>query len=173
MYRTQDRSIRAASDKGILMSYQRRMEELTKPQSLELMKTVQVGRLVFVHNALPAVRPVNHLVENDTIIIRVTMGAAITKDVAVGYRGMTVAYEADAIDTARQLGWSVIAVGTAQLITDRLEAERYRSLIEPWVAGPADEVISISADMVRGYRMVPGELFGEINTAPVTSTRSS
>ncbi len=140
------------------MSYQRRMEELTKPQCLELMSTVQIGRLVFVHHALPAIRPVNHLVEHETIVIRATVGSAITEEVMIGHRGLVVAYEADAIDTARQLGWSVIVIGTAELVTDRLAAERYRSLIEPWVAGPADEVITISAEMVHGYRMVPGRL---------------
>jgi hypothetical protein len=44
-------------------------------------------------------------------------------------------------------------------------AERYRSLIEPWVAGPADEVISISTDMVHGYRMVPGSPFSDNDQA--------
>ena len=149
------------------MSYQRRMEELTKPQCLELMNTVQIGRLVFVHHALPAIRPVNHLVDHETIVIRATVGAAITEEVTIGHKGLVVAYEADAIDTARQLGWSVIVVGTAKLVTDGLAAERYRSLIEPWVAGPADEVITISTEMVHGYRMVPGRL-GD-RTDPATS----
>jgi len=148
------------------MSYRRRMVELTKPESLELMSSVQVGRLAFVHNALPAIRPVNHLVDNDAVIIRATLGAAITKDIAAGLPGgMMVAYEADAIDTNRQLGWSVIVVGPARLLTDRTAMARYRSLIEPWVAGPADEVISISADMVHGYRIVPGGLLDDLDPA--------
>jgi len=74
---------------------------------------------------------------------------------------MVVAYEADALDSARQLGWSVVVVGTAQLVTDRGEAQRYRAMIRPWVAGPADEVISISTEVVHGYRLVPGELLAE------------
>jgi hypothetical protein len=77
-----DRSVKPAWSELILMSYRRRMEELTKPESLELMSSVQVGRLAFVHNALPAIRPVNHLVDNDAVIIRATLGAAITKDIA-------------------------------------------------------------------------------------------
>lgn len=147
------------------MSYQRRMEELTRSQCLELMGTVQVGRLVFVHHAMPAVRPVNHLVDRETIVIRATVGAAITEAVTIGSRPMVVAYEADAIDTARQLGWSVIVTGTAELVTDRVAAERYRSLIEPWVTGPADEVITISTEMVHGYRMVPARLADQIDPA--------
>jgi nitroimidazol reductase NimA-like FMN-containing flavoprotein (pyridoxamine 5'-phosphate oxidase superfamily) len=140
------------------MSYQRRMEELTRPQCLELLQTTQVGRLVFVHHALPAIRPVNHIVDHDTIVIRATVGAAITDLVTTGGGRMVVAYEADAIDTARQLGWSVIVTGTAELVTDQVAAQQYRSLIEPWVAGPADEVITITTDMVHGYRMVPASI---------------
>lgn len=153
-----------------MTSYHRRMEELTKPQCLELMGTVQVGRLVFVHHALPAIRVVNHIIEGETIVIRATVGAAITQEVE--RRAMTVAYEADAIDSVRQLGWSVIVVGTAHLVTDRRTEQRYRSMIEPWVAGPADEVITISAEMVHGYLMVPAELSGQDDpTVSVTGKR--
>jgi hypothetical protein len=141
------------------MSYQRRMDELTRAACLELLGTVRFGRLFFIHNALPAVRPVNHLVDVDSIVLRATVGAAITQE--IGYHGMVVAYEADALDSARQLGWSVVVVGTAQLVTDRVQAQRYRSMIEPWVAGPADEVISISTEMMHGYRLVPGGLLAE------------
>jgi hypothetical protein len=142
------------------MSYQRRMEELTQPEALQLLGTVPIGRVVFTYHALPAIRPVNHLVEADSIIIRATMGAAITSLVA-GHRGMVVAYEADAIDPARQLGWSVVVVGTARLMTDEIAAARCRQLLEPWVAGGSDDVISISMDMVRGYRLVPAPMFAD------------
>ncbi|HUC58609.1 MAG TPA: pyridoxamine 5'-phosphate oxidase family protein [Streptosporangiaceae bacterium] len=141
------------------------MEELTKPQCLELMGSVQVGRLVFVHNARPAIRPVNHLVDGDLIVIRATTGAAITTEVSLGHHGMLVAYEADAIDMTRKVGWSVIAVGTAELITEQGAADRYRSLIEPWVDDPADEVIAISTETIHGYRIVPGTLLSDPDPA--------
>jgi hypothetical protein len=145
------------------MSYQRQMEELTRPEALQLLGTVPVGRIVFTHHALPAIRPVNHVVHADTIIIRATMGAAITT--LAGDRGMVVAYEADALDPARQLGWSVIVVGTARLMTDKIVAERYRQRLQPWVAGTSDDVISISMDMIRGYRLVPGPMIADAATA--------
>jgi nitroimidazol reductase NimA-like FMN-containing flavoprotein (pyridoxamine 5'-phosphate oxidase superfamily) len=145
------------------MSYRRRMEELTKAQSLELLSMVQVGRLAFVHHSLPAIRPVNHLVDGEAVIVRATAGAAITQMLDGHLR--VVAYEADAIDTVRQLGWSVVVVGNAHVIRDRFLAAEYRSRIEPWVAGLADEVISIAADMVHGYRMVPGDLLDDDSEA--------
>jgi len=139
------------------MSYERRMEELTRPQSMELLSSAPVGRIVFTHHALPAIRPVNHLVADDLIIVRATDGAAI--NAAAEYRGMVVAYEADAFDPVRRLGWSVIVTGTARQVTDPVVAARYRCRLDPWIAGPTDDVISISTDMVHGYRLVPGDLF--------------
>lgn len=41
---------------------------------------------------------------------------------------------------------------------EELTIARYRSRIEPWIAGPTEDVISISTDMVHGYRLVPGDL---------------
>lgn len=137
------------------MRYDRRLEELSRAQSLDLLGSVPLGRLVFTHHALPAIRPVNHLVEGESVIVRTTADAAITS--AAHRNGVVVAYEADAIDAARQLGWSVIIVGTARLLADEDAAERYRTRLHPWLAGQRDEVITISADVVTGYRMVPGE----------------
>lgn len=137
------------------MRYNRRLEELSRGQSLELLSSVPYGRLVFTHQALPAIRPVNHLVEGESVIVRTTSGAAITS--AAHRSGVVVAYEADAIDAVRQLGWSVIIVGTARLLTDEVAAERYRTRVHPWLSGPRDDVITISADVVTGFRMVPGD----------------
>ncbi|MHB1875466.1 MAG: hypothetical protein ACYCPF_11490, partial [Streptosporangiaceae bacterium] len=65
--------------------------------------------------------------------------------------------EADAIDPVRQVGWSVIVVGTARLLTDEPAVDRYRERLRPWLSGPIDDVITINADMVTGYRMVAGD----------------
>ena len=137
------------------MDEQRWLKQLTRTASLELLGSVKVGRLVFTHHALPAIRPVNHLVEGESIIVRATAGAAITS--AASHNGVIVAYEADSIDTETQLGWSVIVVGTARLLTDEDAAGRYRARLRPWISGAVDDVITISADMITGYRMLPGE----------------
>ncbi len=137
------------------MSVERRMEQLTRTQALELLASVPIGRLVFTHQALPAIRPVNHLVEGETVIVRATAGAAVTS--AAGRDGVVVAYEADAIDMDHQVGWSVIVVGTARLLNDEAAAARYRARLRPWLSGQIDDVITINADIVTGYRMVEGE----------------
>jgi nitroimidazol reductase NimA-like FMN-containing flavoprotein (pyridoxamine 5'-phosphate oxidase superfamily) len=130
----------------------RSLQQLSRSKALELLASVPMGRLIFTHQALPAVRPVNHLVEGESIIVRATSGAAITA--AARRNGTVVAYEADDIDADSQLGWSVIVVGTARLMEDAHAAARYRARVRPWISGPADDVITISAEMITAYRMI-------------------
>jgi Pyridoxamine 5'-phosphate oxidase len=135
------------------MTAVRRLEALPRAESLRLLGTVSLGRLVFTHLALPAIRPVNHAVAGEQVIIRAYLGTAISTAVRDGF-GTVVAYEADLIDPDTHLGWSVIIVGRATRMTDPAEAARYRQMLQPWVVDGADEVIVIEADMVDGFRLV-------------------
>lgn len=135
------------------MAALRRLEALPRAESLRLLGTVSLGRLVFTHLALPAIRPVNHAVTGDRIIIRAYLGTAISTAVR-DRSGTVVAYEADLIDPDTHLGWSVIIVGRATKITDPAEAAQYRELLQPWVADGRDDIIAIQADIVDGFRLV-------------------
>jgi Pyridoxamine 5'-phosphate oxidase len=131
-----------------------RLNALSRAESLRLLGGVSMGRLVFTHLALPAIRPVNHVLHDGQVIIRTYRGTAIAT--AVGANpGTVVAYEADLIDPDSHVGWSVIIVGRASRVTDPAEADRYRAQLRPWVAGGLDDVIAIQADMVDGFRLDP------------------
>jgi hypothetical protein len=131
----------------------RRLEALPRAESLRLLHSVSVGRLVYTHLALPAIRPVNHIVDGDRVIIRAFRGTAIAAAVG-GNSGMVVAYEADRIDSDSHLGWTVIITGRASRLSDPAEVARYQELLHPWVTGDLDDVIAIQADMVDGFRLV-------------------
>lgn len=147
------RAIRGPQEVRMIMASTRRLQALPREESLRLLRSVSVGRLVFTHLALPAIRPVNHVVEGNQVVIRAYLGTAI--DTAVGDNaGMVVAYEADLIDPDTHLGWSVIIVGRASRLAEGLEADRYRRLLKPWVENGSDDVIAIRADMVDGFRLV-------------------
>jgi Pyridoxamine 5'-phosphate oxidase len=129
----------------------RRLEAMTREESLRMLASASFGRVVFTHLALPAIRPVNHIVVDDMIIIRTHIGAAITS--AVDGTGTVVAYEADLIDPDDHLGWSVIVIGKASKLTDPAEVAQYQLALKPWVSGPVDDVIMITTDMVDGFRL--------------------
>lgn len=130
----------------------RRTEELTAAECWRLLAGTSLGRIVFTRMALPAIRPVNHLVEDRTIIIRSHMGAAIVYRAASG-GGTVVCYEADELDPVARTGWSVIATGMAQLVRDPDVIARYRRKLEPWIGGEMDYVIAVKPQMITGLRI--------------------
>lgn len=130
----------------------RHLTRLSHRDSLRLLASAPVGRVVFTQGALPAIRPVNHLVVDDDIIIRTSLGASL---VAAGARRrqLVVAYEADDIDPATRTGWSVVVTGMASQVDEPAEAARFEAALHPWVDQPMDVVIRIRPELVTGYRL--------------------
>jgi nitroimidazol reductase NimA-like FMN-containing flavoprotein (pyridoxamine 5'-phosphate oxidase superfamily) len=126
------------------------LSTISPERCLALLGSVPFGRVVFTHRALPAIRPVNHIVDNGDIIIRSSLGSGIT---SIAGDGMVVAYEADQFDPGSRTGWSVVVTGLARLVDDPDDLARYEHLLEPWVDGRMDCVIRIPTDLVTGYRL--------------------
>jgi hypothetical protein len=126
-----------------------RLDEI---EAIRLLSSVGYGRVVFSFNALPAIRPVNHLLDEGQIIIRTRLTASISAAVRSS-DGVVVAYEADNIDPRTQTGWSVVATGHAHTITDPDEVMRYEQLLHPWI-NHADTVIGIEPEIITGFRII-------------------
>ncbi|MEV0293778.1 pyridoxamine 5'-phosphate oxidase family protein [Nocardia sp. NPDC050710] len=128
--------------------------ELNRTEALRLLAATPVGRVVFTRNALPAIRPVNHLVEPDgLIIVRTRLTDRLTTAVR-GNSSVVVAYEADEIDPVRRIGWSVVVTGVARPVTDPKRVAKYEELLRPWVDKVMDTVIAIEPTIVSGIRLV-------------------
>jgi hypothetical protein len=53
------------------------MVELSRDEALTLLGSVQLGRVAFTDQALPAIRPVNRFVDTGDIIVRTRGGSAL------------------------------------------------------------------------------------------------
>jgi hypothetical protein len=133
------------------MTLVRHHVELTRDESLRMLGSVPFGRIVFTSRALPAIQPVSHFLASDQIIIQARLDAPISSAVRAG--GSVVAYQADLIDPARRLGWSVTVVGIARRVASETLADHYRKSLQPWIDEDTEEVIAIAADLVTGFRM--------------------
>jgi hypothetical protein len=132
----------------------RRSAELDSAEALRLLGSVPMGRIVFTRNALPTIRPVNHIIDDGQIVIRTHEGAALTSHTRHdGSPGVVVAYEADVIDPDTHLGWSVVVTGFAELVTDERDLARYREMLRPWVRQTLDQAVRIRPDLVSGIRV--------------------
>ncbi|WP_432968992.1 pyridoxamine 5'-phosphate oxidase family protein [Dactylosporangium sp. CA-233914] len=128
------------------------LRSLGRRRCLELLGSVPVGRVVFTDRALPAIRPVNHLVDGETIVIRSNLGAGLAS-AATAHGSLVVAYEADEIDAGTHTGWTVVVTGTARLVLDESRLRRYEEVLHPWVGETMNCVISIDCDLVNGYEL--------------------
>jgi hypothetical protein len=123
--------------------------------AMRLLAGVDYGRVVFSLKTLPAIRPVNHLVDEGRIIIRTRLTASISAAVRSG-DGVVVAYEADSLDPQTRTGWSVVVTGRAYTLTDPDQVLRYEQLLHPWV-NHADTVVAIEPEIISGLRIMAKE----------------
>lgn len=96
------------------------LEVLSRSECIELIRSVPIGRIVFTHQALPAVRPVNFSVVDGTVVIPTRPGS----NLAAAAQDAVVAFQADAFDACASSGWSVTVVGHAEVVHDDADGER-------------------------------------------------
>ncbi|WP_432493970.1 pyridoxamine 5'-phosphate oxidase family protein [Kineococcus auxinigenes] len=121
---------------------------LAPEECLALLATRPFGRVVFTHRALPAVLPVNFLLDDGAVLLRVQPRSAL----ATAAGGTVVAFQADDIDAATRTGWSVTAVGRADVVGDEV---RQRALdgLAAWAGGERDHVVRIGLEQLTGRRL--------------------
>ena len=70
------------------------LTDLDWTECLRLLSAAAVGRIVFTERALPAIRPVNFLLDGDEIVFRTATGSAV----AAATRHAVVAFKVDEIN---------------------------------------------------------------------------
>jgi uncharacterized protein len=131
--------------------------DLSREECLALLPTTPVGRLVFTDRALPAVIPVNFVLDHGQIVIRTGAGSTL----AAAVRGSVVAFEVDDFDRNVKNGWTVTVTGQARQVVDPQELDRLTQLdLEPWAGGDRHNFIVIPIELVSGRRVGPGPLPG-------------
>ncbi|MEP6666431.1 MAG: pyridoxamine 5'-phosphate oxidase family protein, partial [Nocardioidaceae bacterium] len=90
-------------------------------ECLERLRTEPVGRLAFVDKGEPVVFPVNHAIDGVDVVFRTSWGSKLEVAESSG----VVAYEVDGYDSLSEKGWSVVVKGTAQLVYESVDTDRY------------------------------------------------
>jgi nitroimidazol reductase NimA-like FMN-containing flavoprotein (pyridoxamine 5'-phosphate oxidase superfamily) len=130
------------------------LEELSESECWTLLRTVDVGRL-----ATPTPRggvdvfPVNHLVDQGSIVFRTAMGTKVSNAVDAA----EVAFEADnaarTYDEQRDDPWSVVVHGVAELITIETELfDSFELVVRPWHVSNKPYFIRLVPTAVSGRR---------------------
>ena len=126
------------------------LQPLSRHESLRLLATVPIGRIIFTRRALPAVELIHFALDDGDIVIRTDPGDTLAADI----RDTVVAFEADSLDVAHQAGWSVAIVGRSRAVTDPGEIDRLQKIgVRSWGAGEAAHFVRISPELLTGRRL--------------------
>ena len=128
------------------------LELLTEAEAWDLLAGGTVGRVGVTVGALPAIFPVNYEVIDGTIVFRSGEGTKLSAAAA----GAVVAFEVDDFEVVDRTGWSVLVVGTAEVVHDlELTMRVLDSQLEPFAGGRRATIVRIRPGFVSGRRIVP------------------
>jgi uncharacterized protein len=131
-----------------------RLEELANAESMRLLGGARIGRVVYSEAALPAVTPVNFVLDGHSVVFRTASGSALARAVD----DAVVAFEVDDVRHAPGPWWSVVVLGVAHICTDVSELVRAEQAgVRPWAAGDRSCYVRIVPSRVTGRRLVPVE----------------
>jgi nitroimidazol reductase NimA-like FMN-containing flavoprotein (pyridoxamine 5'-phosphate oxidase superfamily) len=130
------------------MTTESALQELEVQECWELLQTQRVGRLAFSDRALPAIRPLNYVVDGHRIVLRVS-----AKGLGERLDGQVVAFEVDDTDVVGQLGWSVVVTGTLRL--QERPSEQLRTLSAPasWAGEGHQDAAVLTVGQITGRRI--------------------
>ena len=127
------------------------LELLTEHQTRQLLAGGEVGRVGITIGALPAIFPVNYRLIDGAIVFRTAPGSKMS----AATEGAVVAFEVDDYQLTDRSGWSVLAVGPAEVIDDPALASKVAAAgLEPFVDGPRSTIVRIVPTFVSGRRLV-------------------
>ena len=125
------------------------LTELTAPECWDLARDSQFGRVAWSTASGPSVLPVNLGFGDGAIWIRTSPYSALARQCS----GQRVAIELDNIDVTTRSGWSVVIVGTAELV-DSDEVPVALRPLNVWPSGTKNVHLRIEPVEVTGRRLL-------------------
>ncbi|TSD96807.1 pyridoxamine 5'-phosphate oxidase family protein [Gordonia rubripertincta] len=123
------------------------VQVLGPQEAWELLGSAELGRIALSVNGSPDIFPVNYHAADGKITLRTGEGTKLS-ELVVNNR---VAFETDAhTDTG---GWSVVAKGTARVLTSFKDIEAADTLpLRPWIATVKYNYVEIAVEEITARR---------------------
>ncbi|HET9728195.1 MAG TPA: pyridoxamine 5'-phosphate oxidase family protein [Acidimicrobiia bacterium] len=127
------------------------LELLDEAQCQVLLREGTIGRVGTTVGALPVILPVNYGYVDGDIVFCTGEGTKLR----ASRGGAVIAFEVDSYDIVDRRGWSVLAVGRAEVVTDESERSALQELgIAPWADGNRSSFVRLRPEMLTGRRIV-------------------
>lgn len=142
-------------DRGVLAA-------MDQAECLALLEADDVGRLAIVQGRVPAIFPVNYLLDGRDIVFRTAPGTKL----AHGPESHA-AFEIDHLDRATRSGWSVVVTGRLEQVTHH-DLDRFERLsqlpIAPWAPGERTALMRLVVGTITGRVISPPDASVEHRT---------
>lgn len=130
------------------------LEDLDNEECMELLNSVQVGRVAVNGSRCPTVFPVNYAIDGAAITFRVR--EEVRREIS---EQLVVTFQADGVDDERAMAWSVMAQGVAEEMRDPGTIEPpvgFESpATDPWTTGPRPYWFRIVPQLMSGTLSAP------------------
>ena len=128
------------------------LEHLSPSECWRLLSLHPVGRIGVLVDSAPEIYPVNHVVDDESIVFRTDPGSKL--------RGLTrspsICFEADGLNLENRTGWSVLVKGRATEVDDAAGLHAIKDLpLKFWALGEKAHWIRISPHEITGRRIHP------------------
>ena len=127
------------------------LELLTEQEACTLLAGGEIGRIGISMGAMPAIFPVNYRLVDGAIVFLTAPGSKLSAAAS----GAVVAFEVDDYGAFDRSGWSVLAIGQAEVVEDAdVVAHVMATGLRPFADGTRTAIVRIAPTFVSGRRLV-------------------
>ena len=128
-------------------------QELSQEDCLRLLRSGVFGRVAVMTPDGPHIVPVNYAVIDDAIVFRTTPYSVV----GTYGRNTLMSFEVDHVDYEYSSGWSVVARGRGDAVTDARKLDEIAAAWrpKPWASGTRNLIFSIRWNELTGRRLGP------------------
>lgn len=115
--------------------------------------TSRLGRVAFAEDGdpdWPTVLPVNYAYHDGAIYFRTIEGSKLF----AALRRQRVAFEIDAINDSWGEGWSVVALGSLDVVVDPDDEAAVDGMLDSWVADDTETLVRIAIEELSGREVI-------------------
>ncbi len=126
------------------------VDSLTESECRNLLATRTFGRVGVTSGGLPVILPVRYLYADDAITFRTGSGTKLR----AAESGDVLAFEVDAYDNETSVGWSVLALGRATVLTTEHEHDDLPTLDTTRTDDRRNHYVRLHCELLTGRRLV-------------------
>jgi len=123
------------------------VDDLDEDVCWTLVAREPIGRLAFVSDGSPRIYPLNHRVDDHSVLFRTEVGSGLVELLD----GPEVAFEVDGADPTAETGWSVLVTGHLEEVRETGARDRAAPLeVHPWAPGAKDCWVRLVPSRISG-----------------------